>query len=179
MVQVLGPLPGAFLHLGYEQPRLGSGLPYTVPRGTYRCADGVWVALSSSSDSVAARVLGALQIDGDPRFDSFEGRVEHRDEIESHLTTFIAERPSEEVVRCFREVDAAIMPVLSVGQAMEDEHMVAREAVRQVDGIWMQGPVAGLSRTPAEIRFAGRPLGADDEAIERDPWEEGSDRGLR
>ena len=29
----------------------------------------------------------------------------------------------------------------------------------------MQGPVARLSRTPAEMRWAGRPLGADTEAV--------------
>ena len=45
MFQIMGPLPSAYAHLGYLQPRLGSGIPYTVPRGTYRCADGVWVAL--------------------------------------------------------------------------------------------------------------------------------------
>ena len=28
---------------GELQPRLGSGIPYSVPRGTYRCADGGWV----------------------------------------------------------------------------------------------------------------------------------------
>ena len=42
---------------GYEQPRLGAGIPYSVPRGTYRCRDGVWVALSTSAESVAERVL--------------------------------------------------------------------------------------------------------------------------
>lgn len=172
MMQVLGPLPSAYLHLGYEQPRLGSGLPYTVPRGTYRCGDGVWVALSSTADSVAQRVLEVLQIDSDPRFASFEGRVEHRDEIEACLASFIAGRPSKEVIRRFREVDAAIMPVLSVGEAARDEHVRDREALCEVDGIWMQAPTARLSRTPAEIRFAGRSLGADDEAIADDPWGE-------
>ncbi len=42
-----GPLVSAFAHMGYIQPRLGSGIPYTVPRGTYHCADGKWVAISS------------------------------------------------------------------------------------------------------------------------------------
>ena len=46
---------------GEQQPRLGAGLPYTVPRGTYRCADGRWIAVSTSSDTVAARVHGAAR----------------------------------------------------------------------------------------------------------------------
>src|SRR3954463_3312082 len=31
MVQMMGALPSANAHLGYLQPRLGSGIPYTVP----------------------------------------------------------------------------------------------------------------------------------------------------
>jgi crotonobetainyl-CoA:carnitine CoA-transferase CaiB-like acyl-CoA transferase len=34
MFQIMGPLPSAYAHMGYLQPRLGSGIPYTVPRGT-------------------------------------------------------------------------------------------------------------------------------------------------
>src|SRR5688572_10054955 len=60
MLQCMGALPSAYAQLGYLQPRLRSGIPYTVPRGTYRCADGVWVAVSTSTDSVAHRVLDLI-----------------------------------------------------------------------------------------------------------------------
>jgi crotonobetainyl-CoA:carnitine CoA-transferase CaiB-like acyl-CoA transferase len=30
MIQLMGPLPSAAAHLGYDQPRLGSGIPYSV-----------------------------------------------------------------------------------------------------------------------------------------------------
>ena len=51
MLQLMGALPSANAHLGYLQPRLGSGIPYTVPRGTYQCADGEWIAISTSAES--------------------------------------------------------------------------------------------------------------------------------
>ena len=54
LFQLMGPLIGAHRLLGYEQPRMGSGIPYSVPRGTYQCADGKWVALSTSAESVAS-----------------------------------------------------------------------------------------------------------------------------
>ena len=72
MFQIMGPLVSAFAHMGYIQPRLGSGIPYTVPRGTYQCADGKWVAISSSADSVAARVLDLVGLTGDQRFVDFQ-----------------------------------------------------------------------------------------------------------
>ena len=39
MFHMMGPLVSLFGVTGEQQPRLGAGLPYTVPRGTYRCSD--------------------------------------------------------------------------------------------------------------------------------------------
>ena len=86
MFHVMGPLASVYAVRGEQQPRLGAGLPYTVPRGTYRCADGRWVAVSTSSDSVAARVMELLGVGDDDRFASFAGRTEHRDELEQIMT---------------------------------------------------------------------------------------------
>ncbi len=63
MLQLMSALPSAAAHLGYEQPRLGSGIPYSVPRGTYRCADDRWIAISTSAESVAHRVLTLLGLE--------------------------------------------------------------------------------------------------------------------
>src|SRR4051812_9427664 len=57
MLQIMGPLPAALALVGYHQPRLGAGIPYTVPRGTYQTSDDQWVALSTSSEPVARRVI--------------------------------------------------------------------------------------------------------------------------
>src|SRR6185369_9241449 len=53
LLQMMGPLPSAHALLGYEHPRLGSGIPYSVPRSTYLTADDRWVAISTSAGSVA------------------------------------------------------------------------------------------------------------------------------
>ena len=45
LFQLMGPLISLFELTGEMQQRLGAGLPYTVPRGTYRCSDGKWVAV--------------------------------------------------------------------------------------------------------------------------------------
>ena len=98
MFQLMGPLPSLYALRGEQQPRLGSGLPYTVPRGTYRCRDGKWIAVSTSSDSVAARVMRLLGLDDDERFATFAGRAEHRDEIEAVMAAWCAARTSTEVI---------------------------------------------------------------------------------
>jgi crotonobetainyl-CoA:carnitine CoA-transferase CaiB-like acyl-CoA transferase len=168
MLQVMGPLPSVWAHRGELQPRLGSGIPYSVPRGTYCCADGVWVAVSTSAESVAQRVLLLVGIDDDPRFSTFAGRIEHREELDALVGGWIAARPSEEVLSTFEAAHAAIAPVYTIADLMADPHVAARESIVEVDGVRMQGPVARLARTPGEVRHAGRPLGADTDEVMRE-----------
>ena len=165
MFQIMGPLPSAFAHMGYLQPRLGSGIPYTVPRGTYRCADGVWIAISSSSDSVANRVLDLLGLTGDPRFSDFQARSKNREALEQAVTDWVAARPAAEAIREFRRVDAAIARVLDMREIFADEHFKARNMITEVGGVTMQNVVANLSRTPGRLRHPGKAFNADTEKV--------------
>ena len=165
MLQCMGALPSVWAHRGELQPRLGSGIPYTVPRGTYRCADGVWVAVSTSTESVARRVLTLIGVGGDERFGTFAGRMEHRDELEGALADWIAARPSADVLAAFEAAHAAAAPVYTMADLARDPHVQARGVLAEVDGVVMPGPVARLSRTPGRITGAGRRLGADTDEV--------------
>ena len=165
LFQLMGPLPTAYALLGYEQPRLGSGIPYSVPRSTYRTADGRWVAVSTSAESVARRVLDLVGVGDDERFHSFAGRVTHRDELDVAVGAWIAARPLDEVLTAFEQAHAAAAAVLTMADLAVDPHMTARAAVVDVDGTPMQGLIARLSKTPGRIRWAGRPLGADTDEV--------------
>jgi crotonobetainyl-CoA:carnitine CoA-transferase CaiB-like acyl-CoA transferase len=157
MVHMLGALPSAWAHLGYRQPRLGSGIPYTVPRGTYRCADGTWVAISTSSEGVARRVLELLGVADDPRFATFADRAGHRRELDERMAAWVAARTQAEVVEAFDAAEAAVAPVLGVPELMADPHVRARGTFVEVDGVVMPAPLPRLSRTPGVVRHAGRP----------------------
>ena len=161
LLQVMGPLVSAAAVEGYEQPRLGSGVPYTVPRGTWQCSDGGWVAVSTSAESVARRVLALIGLDDDESLHSFEGRVAARDRIDERMAEWIGERTRDEVLAAFDEAEAAAAPVYSMNDVLADPHVRARGSVVDVDGTPMQGLVAHLSATPGRIRWAGRPPGAD------------------
>jgi crotonobetainyl-CoA:carnitine CoA-transferase CaiB-like acyl-CoA transferase len=161
MLQLMGPLLSAWRLLGYRQPRLGSGIPYSVPRGVWQTADGQWVALSTSSESIAARVLALLGVADDPRFTTNELRIRHRAEIDAVVAAWVGARTAADVIERFHEVEAAIAPIMTVPDIAEDPHIAARGYVVEVDGVPMQGLIARLSATPGHVRWAGRPLGAD------------------
>jgi crotonobetainyl-CoA:carnitine CoA-transferase CaiB-like acyl-CoA transferase len=170
MFHLMGPLVSLYAITGEQQPRLGSGLPYTVPRGTYRCADGRWIAVSTSSDTVAARVLGVLGLTGDARFASFPGRMAHRDELEHEMAAWCAARKSAEVLRILSDAEAAVGPVMNMADIASDPHYRARATITDVGGTPMQALIARLSATPGELRWPGRSLDADGDAIRADGW---------
>ncbi len=170
MMQLMGPLAAAYLHQGYLQERMGSQLPYSVPRGSYRTADGQWVALSASADSVAARLMELLGFGGDPRMATFAGSVDHRDEVDSALKRWIAARDMDEVIDTFNENHIAIAPVLDTAGLVADPHVIERESIVEIDGTPMQNLVARFAATPGEIRFAGRDRDADGDDIRANGW---------
>jgi len=165
LFQLMGPLMSNWVVNGELQPRLGSGIPYTVPRGTYRCGDGKWVAISTSAESVAQRVMEIVGLAEDPRFEGFEGRVAHRDEVDGRVAQWCAQRPLDDVLATFEAAHAAAAPVYDMSELATDPHVIARGMVQSVDGVSMQGLVARLSQTPGRLRWAGRPLGADSAEI--------------
>jgi crotonobetainyl-CoA:carnitine CoA-transferase CaiB-like acyl-CoA transferase len=165
LFQIMGPLMSAYQVLGYQQPRLGSGIAYSVPRGTYQCSDGHWVAVSTSAETVAQRVMELIGVGDDPRFTSFEGRIAHREEVDDLMARWIGARTEADVLAAFEAAHAAIAPILDMEGIAADPHYAARGSIVEVDGIPMQGLIARLSATPGSIQWAGRPLGADSEEI--------------
>ena len=168
--QLMSPLVTLYGLTGEMQGRLGSRIPYTVPRGTFQCADGGWIGVSSSSDSVAARLMQLLGIDDDARFATFAARVEHRDELEQLVRDWCMRRTVAEALREMEAADVAAGPVLDMAGIAEDPHFAARGDIVELDGTPMQGLIARLSATPGALRWQGRPKDADGQEIRTKGW---------
>ncbi|MGI9577837.1 MAG: CaiB/BaiF CoA transferase family protein [Microthrixaceae bacterium] len=161
MLQIMGPLVALHGLTGEVQPRLGAGIPYTVPRNTYQSADGRWIAISSSAASVAKRVIELIGLGGDPELDTFEGRAARRDDIDGAFAEWMGERTADQALSELDQAEAAAAIVYDMADIATDEHFAAREAIAEVDGVPMQNLIARLSATPGTLRWAGRPLDAD------------------
>jgi crotonobetainyl-CoA:carnitine CoA-transferase CaiB-like acyl-CoA transferase len=168
--QIMGPVISLYKLSGELQPRLGSGLPYSVPRGVYQCKDEKWVGVSASSDSVAARVMTVLGVGSKTCFATFDGRTANRDELEALMVAWCAERTRDEVVATLAKADAAVGPVFDMADIATDEHYAARHMIETVGTTPMQGLIASLSRTPGVLRWEGRALDADHEDIANNGW---------
>ena len=167
---LMGPLISVWLTRGELQERMGSGIPYTVPRGIYRCSDGRFIGLSTSSESVAQRVVALLGLDGDDRFSSFDARVANRGPLEQAMREWCAARTQEQALAELTEADAAAGPVMDMKDIAEDPHYASRGAIISVEGTPMQGLIAKLSGTPGAVRWRGRARDADGDDIRENGW---------
>ncbi|WP_329165418.1 CoA transferase [Streptomyces sp. NBC_01267] len=173
MLAVLGPQPLWYDQLGYVQPRTGNRSNNNAPRNTYRTRDGKWVAVSTSAQSIAERVMrlvGRPEFIDEPWFSSGAQRARHADELDEAVSSWIGRHDRADVVAAFEEAQAAIAPVYEIGDVMEDEQYRALGTITEVPDeelgtIRMQNVLFRLSETPGAIRWAGRPHGADTDDV--------------
>lgn len=173
IVTVLGPQPIVYDQLGLVQERTGNRSDNNAPRNTYRTKDGKWVAISTSANSVAERVMRLVahpEVIDEPWFVTGKGRAEHGDLLDGQVAEWIGQRTRDEVLDAFVAAEAAAAPVYDVADLMDDPHVRARETITTVEDpdlgpVRMQNVLFRMSETPGEIRFTGRGLGADTDEI--------------
>ncbi|MFM9367316.1 CaiB/BaiF CoA transferase family protein [Streptomyces sp. Da 82-17] len=173
ILTVLGPQPLWYDQLGFVQPRTGNRSTNNAPRNTYRTADDRWVAVSTSAQSVAERVLhlvGRSDLIDEPWFATGTDRAAHADVLDAAVGDWIAERTRDEVIAAFEKAEAAIAPIQDVRDVLADPQYAALDSVTTVDdpelgAIRMQNVLFRLSATPGAIRWPGRPHGADTDAV--------------
>ncbi len=173
IVSVLGPQPIVYDQLGIVQQRTGNRSGNNAPRNTYRTKDGRWVAISTSATTIAERVMrlvGHPEVIDEPWFATGRGRAEHADLLDSYVGSWIAQRSRDEVIARFEEAEAAVAPVYDVAELMADPQVTAREMITTVEDealgpVRMQNVLYRMSETPGAIRYTGRPLGADTDAV--------------
>lgn len=173
ILTVLGPQPLWYDQLGYVQPRTGNRSRNNAPRNTYRTADGSWLAVSTSAQSIAERVMrlvGREELAAEPWFGSGSGRAEHADVLDEAVGDWIARHSREDAMAAFEKAEAAIAPVYDIRDVMEDPQYRALDSVTEIPDpelgpIRMQNVLFRLSETPGSIRWAGRPHGADTDAV--------------
>ncbi|MFJ3847405.1 CaiB/BaiF CoA transferase family protein [Streptomyces albidoflavus] len=173
ILTALGPHPLWYDQLGHVQPRTGNRSANNAPRNTYRTADGSWVAVSTSAQSVAERVMalvGRPALAKEPWFADGAGRAAHADELDEAVGSWIARHTRDDVLAAFDKAEAAVAPVQDVREVMTDPQYAALGTLAEVDDpelgpLRMQNVLFRLTGTPGAIRWSGRAHGADTDTV--------------
>ncbi|HEX7805171.1 MAG TPA: CoA transferase [Cellulomonas sp.] len=173
MLAMLGPQITRWDQLGTVQPRTGNRSANNAPRNTYKTADGRWVAVSTSAQSIAERVMrlvGRPEVIDEPWFATGSGRAAHADDLDGAVAAWVGARTRSEVLAAFETADAAVAPVYDASDIVADPQLNALGTIQYVDDdelgrIAMQGPLFRMSRTSATTQFTGRAPGADTDEV--------------
>ncbi len=170
---ILGPQPIAYDQLGVIPERTGNRSTNNAPRNTYQTKDGKWVAISTSAQNIAERVMrlvGRPEFIDEPWFQKGSERAKHADELDEAVASWISERSTDEVVQAFEEANAAITPIYNIEDIMQDPQYQALDSIITVDDpelgpIKMQNVLFRLSGTPGEVKWSGPRLGEHNEEV--------------
>jgi formyl-CoA transferase len=167
ILTVLGPQVIAYDQLGEIQERRGNRSSNNAPRNTYETKDGKWVAISTSAQTIAERVMhlvGRSELVNEPWFASGAERAKHADELDEAVGSWIKLRTRAEVISEFEKAEAAVAPIYDITDIFKDEQFAALGTIKTVQDdelgpIKMQNILFRLSETPGEITSAGPSLG--------------------
>lgn len=173
IMAMLGPQITRWDQLQTLQQRLGNRSSNNSPRNTYRTRDGEWIAVSTSAQSIAERVMrmvGRPEVIDEPWFATGSGRAQHADELDSAVAEWVGERTADEALARFDEAQAAAAPVYDAAGITADPQFQALGTVHEIDDdelgpMKMQGPLFRMSDAEAVIGFTGRDHGADTESV--------------
>jgi len=173
IMTAVGPGPTVYQQTGEVGTRHGNRSTNNAPRNAYETSDGEWVAISTSAQSIAERVMhlvGHPEVIDEPWFSAGSTRAEHADELDAMVGGWIAERTRDEVLAAFEEAGAAVAPIYSARDLVEDPHVRGTGMLREVDDVDL-GPMVQhdvmwrMSGTPGSIRFTGRAHGQDTDEV--------------
>jgi crotonobetainyl-CoA:carnitine CoA-transferase CaiB-like acyl-CoA transferase len=135
-----------------------SGLHHSLacPAGVFK-GQKQWIIILAMTDKQwvgLCEAIGRSDLGADSRFARARDRVQRRDEIIRTIEDWLAAMPSDDAsVETLRSHRVPVAPILSVREAMEHPHLIARGTVRTVND-----PILGEFKIPGfPLRFSGYP----------------------
>ncbi|HEY6983428.1 CoA transferase [Reyranella sp.] len=173
LFSMLGPQAANYKLTSEVKVRTGSRSTNAAPRNVYETKDGHWVCLSASTQGMAERVMakiGRPELVKDPRFATNLERVKNGVELDRMIGAFIAARDLAENLKYFDEAGVTIGPVYDISQIVQDDYVLEREALIEIDDPEMgdlptHPVVPRLSGTPGALKSSAPRVGEHNEVL--------------
>jgi crotonobetainyl-CoA:carnitine CoA-transferase CaiB-like acyl-CoA transferase len=152
---------------GKNPQRLGSVHSSIAPYQVFEASDG-YFALTVGTEKLWAKfvdVIGRGDLEQNPEFESNVDRVINREKLVSELNKTFQNYTVKDLLRKFMDAGIPSAPINSVGDAINNPQIKAREMVTEIDSpygrIEMLGTPFKLSRTPGSLRIPPPQLGGN------------------
>jgi formyl-CoA transferase len=173
LFSILGAQAANYRLTGKVKPRTGSCSTNSAPRNVYQTADGKWVCLSASTQTMAEhlfRAMGRPELIADERFADNERRLQHVQELNAILGCYIGALSQADCLAQFREAGVTTAPVYDMTDIERDVHFHERKVIvevpdREMGMMPMHNISPRLSRTPGVFRGPAPRLGEHSEEV--------------
>lgn len=173
LFSILGAQAANFRLTGKVKPRTGSCSTNSAPRNIYKTADGKWICLSASTQTMAEklfRAIGRPDMIQDERFASNSLRLKNVSELNAILADYIGALSQSESLTHFQEAGVTVAPIYDMANIEKDPHFRQRNVIVELPDAEMGTvPVHNisprLSHTPGVFRRPAPRLGEDTEQV--------------
>ena len=135
-----------------------SGLHHSLacPAGVFK-GHKWWIIILAMTDKQwvsVCQAIGKPELAKDARYARARDRAQRREELVSVIEDWLAAMPNDEAsIEVLRKNRVPVAPILSIREAMEHPHLVARGTVRTIND-----PILGEFKIPGfPLRFSGFP----------------------
>lgn len=155
LIAMLGYLSQIFFVTGSAPQPVGTQHPSIVPYGSFATKDGhvIVACLTERFWKNFAACLDLAHLTEDPRFALYQDRLTNRAQLEPLINERMRQETTEYWLTRLAEFDVPNAPILDVAEALQQDHVRARNLVEHV-----MHPVAGeMSLVKSPIRFSKAP----------------------
>lgn len=167
LFSVIGPWQAHYKANGKIPVREGNRSKIAAPRNVYECADGKYLALSASMQSMWEKVaiaIGREELIEDSRFRGGRDRVDNMDALDDIVGGFIATKTLADNLVHFEAAGVTVGPIYDPIDLQNHEYIRGRAVVEDFPDsdhgtIPLHTPFPRLSGTPGKIKWQAPDLG--------------------
>jgi crotonobetainyl-CoA:carnitine CoA-transferase CaiB-like acyl-CoA transferase len=168
MFSLLDQWPSIFAASGRLPRQVGNRHLAAVPYDAYHAKDG-WLVIAVASNKLFRQLCAAIgrpELGDDPRFRGVTARLEHGDEINEIVASWVAAHTVDEVIAILGPDGAGVpcSPVYTVDRLLDHPQLRARDMIARLPHAKLgemvaPGVVIKMSDTPGRVRTLGPELG--------------------
>ncbi|MBX9662441.1 CoA transferase [Novosphingobium sp.] len=171
--RLLDELAPAYARSGFVRQRMGAGTVNAVPHSHYPTKDGKWVAIACTNDKIFGRlaaIMDRMDVTGEGIYGTIGKREARRAEVDAFVSHWTSGMTRDEVLAACEAGQVPCGPVYGIDEIFEDPQYAARGNLVRIEDeragdLTLPAVCPRLSETPGAIRWAGRALGADSDAV--------------
>ena len=129
-----GALP-EYGEFGAVRHPTGAAIPTAAPSNTYRCADGMWLAIGANGDKIFKRlciIINRPELGESELYDSNPKRVANAPMLDNLIENWTLTQDSREAEQLLLANDIPAGRIFNIEDCAKDEHYQARGMVMQV-----------------------------------------------